>query len=86
MEVVPNPEETGDRMKASDRENFGEVKSLSNTDKKLYDDFMNTHFELVQKVLDTVLSEYPPQAASSKLLHSPEESSKFLKIYKNNFS
>ena len=86
MEVVPNPEETGDRMKASDRENFGEVKSLSNTDKKLYDDFMNTHFELVEKVLDTVLSEYPPQAASSKLLHSPEESSKFLKIYKNNFS
>lgn len=86
MENVPNEEEIGDRMKASDRENFGEVRALSPEDKKLYDDFMADHFELAQKLLTTALSDYPATAATSKLLHSPEATDKFLKIYKNNFS
>ncbi|MBP02711.1 MAG: hypothetical protein CMM25_07870 [Rhodospirillaceae bacterium] len=76
---------TTDRMLASEGEAFNEITSLSDSDKKFYDEFMFTHKALVKKAIDEILSEYPSSAKGSVLLHEDEENKKFLDIYKNNF-
>ena len=80
-----NKEIPTDRMLASDKETFGEIRSLSKSDKKDFDEFMSTHKSLAKKAMDEVLSEYPKWAKDSVLLHDDRENKKFLNIYKNNF-
>lgn len=73
------------RMLASDRGAFKEIKSLNISDKKDFDEFMSTHKSLAKKAMDEVLSEYPKWVKDSVLLHDDRENKKFLNIYKNNF-
>ena len=76
---------TTDRMLATDRDNFKEIRSLNPSDKKLYDNFLSVHLDLAKQAMNEVLSEYPPSVKESLLLHDANDNQKFLNIYKNNF-